>query len=404
MRRLTDTGTALSAGGMTVSGIRCAEQGGQCVLSASIGVGDKTHDVWYKVKGASLGQHPEAFLAATLLPAMKLRRPLRVSGAISPRLWNAVPAIQRIFRSWDGECGLIPVDVQRRERVAANAANGCACFFSGGVDSFFTLLQHRDQISTLIFVHGFDIPLPALRLRAKVSETIRAAAAELGKPLIEVETNLRDFSDLYVSWEHHNGAALASVALLLSSQFSHVYAAATHAFAAPFPWHRDMAFDAWSTERTQIVNDDGHEIPRVAKVAYISRDDVALKFLRVCGENHGDAYNCGVCEKCLRTMVALRIAGALDRCPAFARPLDLACVSRIVPGHNRYFIEENRDAALRSGTDPALVAALQDCLAGGHDGARRPLLRRGLHVARRLMATGSALVGRLLNGRRPPFE
>jgi hypothetical protein len=402
MHRLMDTGTTLSAGGITVRAIRCVEQGGQHVVSASIGVGDKDHEVWYKLSAASLGQHPEAFLAATLLPAMKLGRPLRISGAISPRLWNAIPSIQRIFRSWDGECGLIPVDADRRARVAATAANGCACFFSGGVDSFFTLLQRRDQISTLIFVHGFDIPLAALRLRAKVSEAIRAAAADLGKPLIEVETNLRDFSDLYVSWEHYNGAALASVAFLLSSQFSHVYAAATHAFAAPFPWHHDMAFDAWSTERTQIVNDDGHEIPRVAKVACISRDDVALKSLRVCGENREDAYNCGVCEKCLRTMVALRIAGALDRCPAFARPLDLARVSRITPGPNRYFIEENRDAALRSGTDPVLVAALQDCLAGGHDRARAPLLGRGSHRARRLMETGRDLVGRLLKGNRPP--
>jgi hypothetical protein len=313
---------------------------------------------------------------------MKLGRPLRVAGAISPRLLNTLPAIQQIFRSWDGGCRLTPVEAVPRQQPESAAGANRACFFSGGVDSFYTVLKRREEISQLIFVHGFDIPLKAPQLRANVSSAIHRAAAELGKTVIEVETNLREFSDRYVSWEHYNGAALASIALILAEQFSRVYAASTHPFAAPFPWRRHITIDPlWSTEQMQFINDDGQEVPRAAKVAYIAQFDVAMRSLRVCWENRGESYNCGECEKCLRTMIALQVVGALDRCTTFVRPLDLSSVSRLAPGHNRYFIEEILDAAIRSESNPALIKALRDCLSGRY---HKGLWRLRERIARRL--------------------
>ena len=57
---------------------------------------------------------------------------------------------------------------QNLQRVAVDAevrnepvdrASGVACFFSGGLDSFHTHLKHREEVTHIIFVYGFDIAL-----------------------------------------------------------------------------------------------------------------------------------------------------------------------------------------------------------------------------------------------------
>ena len=67
-----------------------------------------------------------------------------------------------------------------------------AAFFSGGVDSWSTVLDNPD-VSDLIFVHGFDLLRAAHQgdLADKIEESLRAAAAELGLSMHVVETNLR---------------------------------------------------------------------------------------------------------------------------------------------------------------------------------------------------------------------
>lgn len=321
-------------------------------------------------------------IALTLLPAMRLGQPLHVAAPVSPVFLRAVPQFQRILRSWDPSYQDVPVHVDGTLPDDPGPQRG-ACFFSGGVDSFYSLLNHLDAVSHTIFIHGFDIPLGQRELRQRLVAPIREAAAALGRPLIEVETNVREFSDSYVSWDHHNGMALVSVALLLSAQFSRFYAAATHPYAAPFPWRPPPGAPAsWGTERVRVINDDGHGVSRVDKVAAISRSDIVLRTLRVCWENRGGLYNCGRCEKCLRTMVALRVAGALQRCTTFAQPLDLPALARLQLGHNRYFMQESFDAVVRKGRDPHLQRALRDCLAGRYHRWGWRVLRKAVRLLR----------------------
>jgi asparagine synthetase B (glutamine-hydrolysing) len=114
-------------------------------------------------------------------------------------------------------------------------APGVGCFFSGGVDSFYTLLKHRQEVTHIIFVHGFDIALEEKELRSRASRMAQEVARELGVTLIEVETNLRSFSDKVVGWGKYHGAAMASVALLFQHRFSKVLIAATNSYAELTP-------------------------------------------------------------------------------------------------------------------------------------------------------------------------
>jgi hypothetical protein len=232
------------------------------------------------------------------------------------------------------------------------------------VDSLHTFLKHEQEITTLVYVHGFDVDFNDDTLRKKVSDALRAFAAKTGKSLIEVETNLRDFTDQYGDWgEKIHGAALASVALLLDSLLERIYIPSSYAYSELFPWASHPLVDPlWSTETIQIVH-DGCEATRFEKVMSIAGDDRALSTLRVCWENRNDAYNCGECEKCLRTMTALKILGALDRCPTFQTPFDQASIRRFeLKSHGAgLFWKDNCKAAIEHKQDD-IAAALKIAL------------------------------------------
>ena len=53
---------------------------------------------------------------------------------------------------------------------------------------------------------------------------------------------------------------------------------------------------------------DGYELSRHEKIRYIIKNSEYLSYLRVCHSSYSN-YNCGYCEKCLRTIIALTLEG-----------------------------------------------------------------------------------------------
>jgi 7-cyano-7-deazaguanine synthase in queuosine biosynthesis len=343
---------------------RLEEADGWETVWAEIRSGEYRQEVRYRVRGAHTTTSADPFVPGALIPAMRAGLGLELQDPISPRLVAATSDVQELVGGW---WDIPRVPFVAPAASAAAPARGVGCFFSGGLDSFYTVLQHHAEITHLVLVHGFDMELRAVGRRERVAAELRRAAAELGKPLIEVETNLRAFADRYVMWsDHYFGSAVSSVALLLSGVLGKAYIGAsfTEALSVRMPWGSHPHLDPlWSTEATEIVFDGMESRPH--KAARIAESDVALRSLRVCWEGRGEAYNCGRCEKCLRTMVNLRVAGALDRCPTFARPLDLGAVARMVIADEcaRLLVEDNLVACQAAGNDPDLERALEECLA-----------------------------------------
>jgi len=225
------------------------------------------------------------------------------------------------------------------------------------------LLRHREEITHLIFVRGFDIKLQKQDVDGSVLPAIRAVAAQMNKTLVEVSTNIREFSDRLVDWAlDYHGAALAAVALLLAPMLNKVYVASTHSERDTFRWGSHLFLDhLYSTETLSLIH-DGADATRVEKVAAIANNRLVQQTLRVC--NKGGAYNCGRCEKCLRTMINLRVAGALEQVVTFDRNLRLNEVRLIqVRDENKAsFVSENLTALRAKGVDDDLALALNDAL------------------------------------------
>ncbi|MHB1213701.1 MAG: RING finger protein [Thiobacillus sp.] len=336
---------------------------GKTRIGAVVTTPDFTTELWFRAPEHILPDPSgNPFLATCLLPAMKLGLPLRIRGTVSGRLLQSVGTIQEIFHKWYPELAIIPVMADDVDDSALPRSTQSAAFFSGGLDSFHSVLKNHSRIDHLIFVHGFDIKLENTGLRDAVSGRVRQAAQALGKPLVEIETNIREIGDHYLSWTmHFFGPALASVGLLLGKSLGRIFIPASESYAHLEPCASHPLVDPlWSTENVDIIH-DGAEASRNEKAAYIADSPAAMNALRVCWENPHNAYNCGHCEKCLRTMINLESAGALERCTTFGSRLDPVTVVNMDIGNDLvlFHVEENLRVLEASSRNPAVVDALR---------------------------------------------
>lgn len=312
----------------------------------------------------------EAMMLAGLFPAMSSTSRLSAVDPVSPRLLAALPLVQDIVRSWEQRYP----SYERYQRVEISAqpspptppasGRGVASFFTAGVDSFFTAVTHRDEIDALVHVCGFDVRPGNDALQQRVLEGVAAAADGLGKPLVVVECDLRSFGDRYANWAVYHGAALAAVGHALAGRFHtiHVPATLTYAHLVPLGSH-PLLDPLWSSE-TMEIRHDGAEASRIDKLERIADEPAARRWLRVCWENRGGAYNCGRCEKCLRTMVALRSLDRLDDFETLPHVIDEGAIRAVTLPEVRYTWEASLARLEVSGHDPGLARALRRRLYG----------------------------------------
>jgi hypothetical protein len=280
----------------------------------------------------------DAIVAATLLPAMCFGGELRIPEPISPRLLRMQREFQAIQRAWslrwvppNPRLEEVRLSAPAREQPPAPPTGRVAAFFSGGVDSWATLLT-EEGITDLIFVRGTDLMLDSAdhqRLVDEVQAVIAEVAGEVGKQLTVVETNLRSLSDPLTPWDTYFGTALAAVALFTQPLFDRVLISSEidHEVQPAIGTAR-MVDQLLSTEGLEIV-DVGGRHNRVERIRAIADHPLVQRTLRVCWENPDGAYNCGRCRKCLQTMTTLEVLGKRDRFPTFPPELDLEAIERV---------------------------------------------------------------------------
>ena len=268
----------------------------------------------------SLKVSADPFIAALLVPSMLLGEPLIVDAPASPRLLRALPKIMGFYHSLDPTLKIIEVRTlgERKFQHANSTSKAEALFFSCGVDSFYALTKltgspGKNNLTHLMFVRGFDIKLEDASLFRRTRKAADEVASYYERKLVVAATNVREVTDEYASWNNCCGAVLASVALCLGAFFRRVYIASDlgPGETAPLAIHPSLD-PLWSTDSTTFIHYT-YGISRVEKARSLGNNPMAQKHLRVCYENRYGAYNCGRCSKCVRTMLALHLAGALSK-------------------------------------------------------------------------------------------
>ena len=314
--------------------------------------------LWYRLpESYAVPASADPFLAAALLPAMARGEPLEIDPSLpaSPKLLKNLAIYQDIYHSWNPALKIVSIEAVTRPAISLNA--GVLSFFSGGVDSMFTFLKRREELTHVVHIQGFDFRVDDTSFR-KVLERNTAFVTAFGKTIIPVKTNANAFG------YHHNlsilltqASVLASIAHLVNLPRAYVSSAYSYGQLVPSGSH-PLTDPLWSTEGVEIIH-DGAEVRRVDKVVQLAENPLALANLQVCA--HEVARNCGRCEKCLRTMIPLKLVGVST--PAFPPMPPLREIKKIHIANEieMIFFRENYDLATRAG-DRALRGALRSCL------------------------------------------
>lgn len=263
-------------------------------------------DIEIAAEGASLHPNADALFALGYLPACVLKYDLQIEGEVSRELLERAGQIFQLYSSWYGYQR--PPEVNARARAKSGArSERTLLFFSGGVDSCYSLVEAREQIHSLVTIVGADL-LPEHREGAEwITGLGRRFADQFGMRPIIIRTAARKWFDRMVSWDHFHGPFLAAMAHLLSPDHGRALVASNYgAGGLQMPWGSHPDHEPRYSSPAMSVE---HHLPqtRITKIRRLWEAG-QVKHLRVCMKPAG-GMNCGVCVKCVYLRLALRLLG-----------------------------------------------------------------------------------------------
>lgn len=286
----------------------------------------------------SLSLNPDAFLLACAVPALHYgEKRVFVDGTICAELKNNLRVAVGILKEWYEDMRKFPGFVLDSRKTGTKPeipeSRQSGFFFSGGIDSFATLYsnrlayhpEHPMYIRDGILVYGLEQDDP--ERFGYLYASLKKVAEQIGITLIPVYTNLyfvyraEDSLNQWHFWtDRFMGAALASVAHAFSKRMATAYIPSGVHVSRLFPHGSHPILDPLFSSCSLKINHDGFTRGRLDKTRLIAGHEVALKNLRVCNRVNlyqENSLNCGRCEKCVRTMIALTTVNKLIATDAF---------------------------------------------------------------------------------------
>ncbi len=284
---------------------------------------------------SDLRAEPHSFLVGCLVPALHFgERRIALNRKICPTLMEGLKTAMAVLSFWSKDTWrplVIEAHARRRPRHRRQSRR-TALFLSGGIDSLAALqisrrthpFDHPDAIQDGLVVHGFDIGGVVRRgmkypVFHRALESLKPVARDARLDLIPVWTNFRHLCDDRDLWlNRFFGAVLAAVGHAFSSRVRNCQIASSYDLPHLHPCGSHPLLDPfYSSHEMRILHRD-LELSRIEKIRQVLQWDAAFQNLRVCLANVPDRLNCGRCEKCVRTMLALVALGVLQKTRAFA--------------------------------------------------------------------------------------
>ena len=287
--------------------------------------------------GNDLYANPNAFLLACALPAMRYGETrIAIDAPICPEIKDGLVNAMKYLISWHGgKRKIIPIEAPIQHQILlSDKSPRSGCLFSGGIDALAMLrdnhlnfeIGHPRRIQDGILVYGvlqgeneFD---PTFQ---NVINAVSTMAKDAGINLIQVNTNayahFRDLDPDFSFWRYeYHGSFLSAIAHAFEPRFTVTSIASTYDFAHLEPWGSHPLIDPLYSNTSLQIRHENTALSRLEKTKLIGEWDVAIEQLRVCNEKASYSkgnYNCGRCEKCVRTMTALLSLNLLDQTKTF---------------------------------------------------------------------------------------
>jgi hypothetical protein len=321
--------------------------------------------VWFETADVRLAAASEAFAAALVVPTMHAGRALRLTGPVcetwAANLARLTDAFRRLW--YPGAPGPLAVPAGDARAVAQpQTPTPSALCFSGGVDAFHTLLASGGEIDTLVYAVGYDVRLHQRRQGAAVAAMVRAVGSATSHHVAVITTNLRRHPLVKATpWLRAFGGPLAAIGHLLGGATSRLLLASDGlGFEHPEVGSRPST-DPLHGSATLTVAHIAPGVTRLEKIRRIATEPLVQRHLRVCWQNTGSALNCGRCEKCVRTMLALDACGTLGCFAGFDRGRGLIAAIDGLPAVDGVVESFYRDL-LANGLSASAAAAVRRLL------------------------------------------
>ncbi len=336
-------------------------------------VGEVTYDhrffkperIWFEVAedyAGFLTDSGNPWLTCLIPLAVTIGEPLRIGRPVDRHLFDNVQELMRIWVGWYPYLHIVPIEAEIVDAAPREMQAKTALFFSGGVDSFHTLLRYDAEagqgthrtIDDLLLLWGFDIPIHNNTAFERVADDVQRVATDLGKEVVVVASNLRQTRFQQTMYTNHShGSFLAAIGLALEKRYKELIISNSDTGKNQDPWGSHQFTDPLHSTANTHIRHYGVEYDRVEKTAYIAQFRVAMESLRVCWLSD-TGENCGSCEKCHRTMLTLELLGALERCSTFKKKhVDLDQIARLYSSGEwaLFYLRQIRDYARRQARD-----------------------------------------------------
>lgn len=302
-----------------------------------------------------LSTRSDAAMLALLVPCMQAGENLVVHGPVSPRLLaNLNGPVQAMLRRAMPRLKVIRVEARQPQAATSTQRGARLMGFSGGGDSLYTLLRPREPgdpapthlVNANVGAHGEGRTADGIfRLRL---ERLGRAARRLGRPLIALDSNLREFHDRETGFLASVIPRTAAAMLAIQSQadsfeFSNAYHHTRQGIEVEGDISRieDELLPLLSTE-SLAMRATGSDCTRIGKMQVVTADPISEDILDVCQEPRRSRgqVNCGRCLKCQRALIFLEISGRIGR---FGKVFDLRQHRRLRWWAHAFFLHGSPD-------------------------------------------------------------
>lgn len=275
--------------------------------------------LWYEVPEAyrpALSRTCNPFVVGTIMRAMLFKQDLVVHGQVSPSLLRNLDEFQDFCAALHPD-QFTPIEITADVEQETAPANGRAILaFSGGLDSTFTVWRHcvqktrrpRQNLTAALMTEGFDIPLVRTQDFERAFARAKCITDGAGIELVRMRTNFRQ---LRGDWLLTYGAGAASALMMLEGGFGVGLLGGTPSYRYPdYDMGSNPVSDPLLSSDAFKVLGDGLQYTRTQKAGLLSSWQPALENIRVCWQGAQFDRNCGHCQKCVRTILNFKAAGA----------------------------------------------------------------------------------------------
>ncbi len=281
--------------------------------------------------GDALSGGADPFVTAAIMPALwHGEKRLAVDGELCPDLQAGLISTMGVVHHWYNlSRPLVRLEARPQREARPRPDDRAGFFLTGGVDSLATLRMNQldfPRSNPGSFKDGiliFGLEVERMEEFDHVVRWLGELAEQAGINLLPVSTNERSLDPDWDFWiDVFEGAVLAAAGHALAGRLT----TATIASSFDIPNLHRLAshpmLDPFYSSQSMRIRHDGAAFSRLEKTRILAGWNEGLQYLRVCNATHQygpGQLNCGQCEKCLRTIIALMAAGALEKTRAFPR-------------------------------------------------------------------------------------